>query len=99
MLSPAGVREKYLKLPPHTEILPLVDSYFRHFRESFYIVSLVITGVEGKGYGQTTSPRSYTSRPSERRFGGRFLFRTRLALAYCCTWYVPSASSSLLSKN
>jgi hypothetical protein len=28
----SGQREKYLQLPPHAEILPLVDSYFRHFR-------------------------------------------------------------------
>lgn len=32
LANPSGQREKYLQLPPHAEILPLVDSYFRHFR-------------------------------------------------------------------
>jgi hypothetical protein len=39
--SSNGQREKYLQLPPHAEILPLVDSYFRHFRQ-YGMVLLVL---------------------------------------------------------
>lgn len=42
--SSSGQREKYLQLPPHAEILPLVDSYFRHFRWYRMVLLVLLTG-------------------------------------------------------